>query len=67
MLFMFDSTFTQGSGDIFLMLLLLSNWPRIPYESGCQQETDGVLKGIIEENLIVRLFRKVRHSNSETI
>ena len=65
MLFIFDNTFTQGNKNTFLMLLPSSNWSRILYELGCQQEADGMLKDVIEENLIMGLFMKVRHSSSE--
>lgn len=67
MLFMFDNTFTQGNNHLFLMLFHSPNWPRILYQSGCRQETDGTLKGVIEDNLIMGLFMKVRHSSSKKI
>lgn len=63
MLFMFDNTFTQGNNNLFLMLFHSPSWPRTPYQTGCQQETDGMLKGVIEENLIVGLFMKVGQSS----
>lgn len=63
MLFMFDNTFTQGNNNLFLMLFHSPNWPRILYQTGCRQETDGMLKGVIEENLITGLFMKVRQSS----
>lgn len=67
MLFMFDNNFTQESKNTFWRLSPSSNWPRTLDESGWQQETDDMLKDVMEENLIVRLFMKVKHSSSETI
>lgn len=66
-MFMFDNTFIQGNTNLFLMLFHSPNWPRSLYQPGCQQETDVMLKDITEDNLIMGLFVKMRHSSSEKI
>lgn len=49
------------------MLFHSPSWPRFLYQSGWRQETDGTLKGVIEENFKMGALMKVRHSCSKKI